>query len=573
MKKSFEINLGGRIFNIDEDAYELLNTYIESLKTGFSQNDDGDEIVADIEARLGELCETRMREGSARIVDFAMVDEFITRMGHPESMAEELSEEKNASDGDANSEDNNASNNAFREPWRDAMLLGKKLYRDMRGGLLGGVFSGIAAYTDWNVWLLRAMGIVALYFIGFLTLVVYIILWMILPSATSVIDLIRMREVKPVVGERVEDAWRRAYERASAEVMSGVGNDNKGCLGGCLVVMLALIFLPIIMLISLLRFVQPIVTQMLGMPDVVVGDIGILHDASMSMFNNIMLYILLPVIVIIPIFFVVHYVLQKKNKTKALKQWVIVTLLVVWALFALLFAYLYNGIGNENYQDGVLNSKVFSPKSTVSTTSTSRETLNSFLMSINEASPELEEALMKYYKTDGNAVDSRVYNRVLWHHLASQRSDSLIPFVVECTQFDDRSVLTIMPRDEWREYISTPTSVSRIEVVGHGTAPSELYCVVDTVKKQLWVDLSRCNKTHSVYFEKNSNPGWTTDIVKDGFSLAEHPGCFALSLELYCDGASPVLKLHENVNGETLSKDVTKTVFRKEIDYSRKRPF
>ena len=42
MKKSFEVNLGGRIFNIDEDAFELLNTYIESLKTGLSQNDDGD---------------------------------------------------------------------------------------------------------------------------------------------------------------------------------------------------------------------------------------------------------------------------------------------------------------------------------------------------------------------------------------------------------------------------------------------------------------------------------------------------------------------------------------------------
>ena len=49
MKKSFEVNLGGRIFNFDEDAYELLNNYMESLKECFSKQDGGEEIIADIE--------------------------------------------------------------------------------------------------------------------------------------------------------------------------------------------------------------------------------------------------------------------------------------------------------------------------------------------------------------------------------------------------------------------------------------------------------------------------------------------------------------------------------------------
>ena len=54
MKKSIEINLGGRIFNIDDDAYELLNENIESLRANFKDNEEGEEIVADIELRLGE---------------------------------------------------------------------------------------------------------------------------------------------------------------------------------------------------------------------------------------------------------------------------------------------------------------------------------------------------------------------------------------------------------------------------------------------------------------------------------------------------------------------------------------
>ena len=125
MKKSFEVNLGGRLFNMNEDAYELLNEYIEQLRNTFSGKDGGDEIIADIEVRLGELCETRMREGSARIVDFSMIDEFITRMGRPESLAQESADEQeNTPETSATDSDGQYK----REPWRDAMLLGKKLF-------------------------------------------------------------------------------------------------------------------------------------------------------------------------------------------------------------------------------------------------------------------------------------------------------------------------------------------------------------------------------------------------------------------------------------------------------------
>ena len=55
MKKNITINLCGRLFQIDEDAYEMLQEYIESLRSSFGKQEGCDEIVNDIEARIAEL--------------------------------------------------------------------------------------------------------------------------------------------------------------------------------------------------------------------------------------------------------------------------------------------------------------------------------------------------------------------------------------------------------------------------------------------------------------------------------------------------------------------------------------
>ena len=37
MKKNLNINIGSRVFNIDEDAYDLLSKYLESIKKYFEK--------------------------------------------------------------------------------------------------------------------------------------------------------------------------------------------------------------------------------------------------------------------------------------------------------------------------------------------------------------------------------------------------------------------------------------------------------------------------------------------------------------------------------------------------------
>ena len=54
MKKNLNINIGSRVFNIDEDAYDLLSKYLESIKKYFEKINIDEDISNDIENRISE---------------------------------------------------------------------------------------------------------------------------------------------------------------------------------------------------------------------------------------------------------------------------------------------------------------------------------------------------------------------------------------------------------------------------------------------------------------------------------------------------------------------------------------
>ena len=83
MKKNITINLCGRLFQIDEDAYELLQQYIESLRQSFGREEGGEEIVNDIEARIAELFD-ELRQKGIEAITIDHVKNIITRIGKPE---------------------------------------------------------------------------------------------------------------------------------------------------------------------------------------------------------------------------------------------------------------------------------------------------------------------------------------------------------------------------------------------------------------------------------------------------------------------------------------------------------
>lgn len=168
MKKIININLSGRVIPIEDSAYEKLQAYIESLRRYFANEDGRDEIINDIESRIAELMNDKVRKGAACVTD-ADIDEIIASMGRPEDFENE-------------SADSSETGTTERTETRRESRTRKRLYRDSSDKFLGGVCSGIAAYLNVDPAITRILFAI-ITFGGFgLGFLIYILLWIVLPE-------------------------------------------------------------------------------------------------------------------------------------------------------------------------------------------------------------------------------------------------------------------------------------------------------------------------------------------------------------------------------------------------------
>lgn len=174
MKKVININFQGRILPIEEMAYENLKQYIESLRTYFEQEEGKDEIINDIECRVAELCEDRLKKGAVCISE-EDIDLIIISIGRPADFEAQDGFEANTS---ANTGANQAQSNTQNtgEPTYQ-----KRLYRDEQNKVLGGVCAGIANYLNLDPILVRVLWLL-LFGISF---VAYLLLWIAVPSSSE----------------------------------------------------------------------------------------------------------------------------------------------------------------------------------------------------------------------------------------------------------------------------------------------------------------------------------------------------------------------------------------------------
>ena len=213
MKKNITINLCGRLFQIDEDAYEMLQHYIESLRQSFGRQEGGDEIVDDIEARIAELFDELRQQGTEAIT-IDHVKEIITRIGEPEQLTGDKEEQPNGESDGHHYDSFRTAADSIREEIR-SRTAGKKLYRNPKDKMLAGVLSGFAAYTNTDPVLWRLLTVLFTFFYG-TGLILYIILAIVLPEAKTPEQLLQMKgkEVTPqnladVVVEKDEQPEQR----------------------------------------------------------------------------------------------------------------------------------------------------------------------------------------------------------------------------------------------------------------------------------------------------------------------------------------------------------------------------
>lgn len=201
MKKNITINLCGRLFQIDEDAYELLQQYINSLRSSFGKQEGGDEIVDDIEARIAELFD-ELRQQGIEAITIEHVKEIITRIGKPEELTGEDGEQQHDDNGTNWEEKARSAGQKIYENVR-ARTAGKKLYRNPKDKMLAGVLSGIAVYTNTDpvIWRLLTVLFTLCYGVG---LFIYIVLALVIPEAKSPEQQLQM-EGKDVTPQNLAD--------------------------------------------------------------------------------------------------------------------------------------------------------------------------------------------------------------------------------------------------------------------------------------------------------------------------------------------------------------------------------
>jgi phage shock protein PspC (stress-responsive transcriptional regulator) len=203
MNKTININLGGFFFHIDEEAYQKLRRYLASISKSLSEDPQGkNEIIADIEARISELLSEKITD-ARQVVNEIDIEDIIVIMGQPEDYAEA---EEAYSDANYSYSRNKAS--------------GKKLFRDGDDKFLGGVASGIAHYFNIDtIWIRLLFLITTLAGVG-IGILVYIILWVLLPEAKTTAEKLQM-EGEPVNIDNIEKKIREEFTNVSEKLKDG----------------------------------------------------------------------------------------------------------------------------------------------------------------------------------------------------------------------------------------------------------------------------------------------------------------------------------------------------------------
>jgi phage shock protein PspC (stress-responsive transcriptional regulator) len=169
MKKTLNINIGSRVFNIDEDAYDLLSRYLESIKKYFQKINIEDDIFQDIENRISEKFNSILKNRESLNIDD--INSIIKEMG----TLDDFKEAYNDFDTNDFSNQNNESKTTGK---------GKRIYRNTSDKVIAGVASGLANYFSVDPIIFRLIFIASL-FAGGIGLIAYIIFWIGIPANDS----------------------------------------------------------------------------------------------------------------------------------------------------------------------------------------------------------------------------------------------------------------------------------------------------------------------------------------------------------------------------------------------------
>ena len=212
MDKTISISLGGFSFIVDDRAYIKLKNYLDDIRKSLHGMEGTDDIISDVEIRIAEIFREKL--GAREVVGEQDVEHIIEVMGRPEQYVDE----------DAETNDN------YSYKSNSSEKIKKKLYRDPNDTVIAGVLSGLAHYLGIEAWITRILWIVIFFSDVFisgasLTIISYIVLWIILPKAETATQKYEM------YGQAGDFETIKKNASQAASEMKGVARDASSTLG------------------------------------------------------------------------------------------------------------------------------------------------------------------------------------------------------------------------------------------------------------------------------------------------------------------------------------------------------
>jgi phage shock protein PspC (stress-responsive transcriptional regulator) len=354
MKKTLTINLANTVYNIDEDAYQILLKYFENLKVHFKTEKDSEEIMNDIEARFSELFNERLRYGM-QVITQKEVQEIISIMGNPSDFGTDNSDESKTEEAEKENQQDSEPEAEPIFPQRQ-----KRLYRDTENGFIGGVAAGFSQYLNIDIVWIRLLFVAFILLSGSTFILIYLLLWIIIPEARTSAQKLEMRgeeptieNIKKFVKENVEKIAEKTERELKSErtrgffheigegfarLTQGVAKGIMAIIGGCFG---CLGFIILLSLISALAFCTPFIFTGISTPFMPFGTnlyIEGINVGNLAMFPQFIIASL--VFIGIPLGAIAYSIFQKIfhwQRTSVAAGWILVG---VWLIsFAVMIYY------------------------------------------------------------------------------------------------------------------------------------------------------------------------------------------------------------------------------------------
>jgi phage shock protein PspC (stress-responsive transcriptional regulator) len=199
MKKTMKVSLGGFAYDLEEDAFLLLDNYLNTIKSRLGTEKEAHDIIQDIEDRISELFAEK--KGTQEAISADIVKEIIEILGKPEEIV---------------SESANPGSQSFYS------RTNKRMYRDSDHSYIAGVCSGLGEFFGTDPIVIRILFIVLLCLHGF-GLLLYIVLWIALPRAITPKQKLEMKG-EPINVSNIEKTIREEYTQVNESLKKrGVG--------------------------------------------------------------------------------------------------------------------------------------------------------------------------------------------------------------------------------------------------------------------------------------------------------------------------------------------------------------